>query len=308
MRRRTASLALAAIAAALLITPTAGATPADPTTPTSIGVSSATVGSTTIAVTGTLTLGSDALSAFTVGTDAAGDASPANAGLDLGNLTVTPNPTAKNLKFSIALNDASAIGGTAPASGLGVPVVVDGEDHTWWLGGGNAGSNEGKTGPWTGLCTNENAAGTRGGWDCTRSLTGAMNGTHVEWTLGYTKVTPAISPGSTIDFSGAGAAPIPVSFLWPAALVLGGVSPADTIDSTIQYVVPGGTQLGIAPVGTPESSVDYTAAGVLNATAGTFTGSLAKPAAPGAYTVFVTSCYGSTDEPTCVTATRDITV
>jgi hypothetical protein len=109
--------------------------------PTTISVGGAAVSGANIAVTGTLTLGTDALSAFTVGTDGSGDARLSGAGLDLGNLTVTPNLTGKNLKFSLALNDGSSTGGTAPAAGVGVPVVVDGEDHTWWLAAGNAGSN-----------------------------------------------------------------------------------------------------------------------------------------------------------------------
>src|SRR5439155_27187785 len=107
-----------------------------------------------------------------------------------------------------------------------------------WLGGGNAGSNGTHTGKWTGLCNN-----LAGGWNCTTSLPGAIDGTHAQWTLSYTKVPPGISPGSAVDITGGVYAGVPGSFFWPSEGVTYGLVTADTVDTTDTYVVPGGIQI-----------------------------------------------------------------
>ncbi|MFN2545665.1 MAG: hypothetical protein ABR600_14000 [Actinomycetota bacterium] len=304
MKRRLGA-GLASIGLVLAIS--MGVAPAGAADTTSLTVGSLTKTGGLIAVSGSLALGTDALSAVTVGTDGAGDATPPNAGLDIGNLTVTPNLTSKTLKFSLELKDGSAAGGVAPASGVGVPVVVNGEDHTWWLGGGNAGSNLGKTGKWTGLCTNEDATGARGGWDCTRALTGAMDGTHVEWTLAFSKVTPTITPGSTIDLSGAGAASVPESFLWPVGAA-GDTLGVDSASTYFQYLVPGGIQIAVRPAGVTPTEDDFVGTGTFTASSGAYNGTITAPTASGTYTVTVRSCFGTGENPTCVTGSQNITV
>ena len=67
--------------------------------------------------------------------------------------------------------------------------IINGDDETYWLGAGNAGTNGVHSGPWTGLCNNVQTS-----WDCSTGLPGKTDTTHIEWTLGFSKVPPGITP------------------------------------------------------------------------------------------------------------------
>lgn len=283
---------------------------------TSVTVSGASVGASSISVTGSMAYGTDATTALVLGTDAAGDASPPAPGMDLASISVRPDIAAKKLIWTLGINGGlpDPIGGPAPvAMGYMVPLMADDEDWWRWLGAATAASGNAQTAKWTGLCHNE-VAGAQGAWSCpggvftntgTYSLTGSIAATAVTWTQGFTQMKPAMAYGSIVASSAIHCAG-PCSLAFPVGLV-GALAPVDTM-SMDSYKIPGEVTLAVAPAGITPSDGDFSTEGTFNGTTGAFTGSVAKPATAGAYTVWAKTCFGKSDDATCVLGSKDVTV
>lgn len=283
---------------------------------TSVTVSGGSVGSSSISVTGSMAFGSDATSAVVLGTDAAGDATPALPGMDLASISVRPDIAGKKLIWTLGTSNGlpDPVGGPGPAAmGYMVPIMADDEDWWRWLGAATTASGNAQAAEWTGLCHNE-VAGAQGAWSCpgavftstgTYTLTGSIATTGVSWTQGFTQMKPTLQYGSVVASSSIHCAG-PCSIAFPPGLV-GALTPIDTM-SMDSYKVPGEVLLALAPTGVTPSSDAFSTKGTFNGTTGAFTGSVAKPAAPGAYTVWAKTCFGKADEPTCVLGSKDITV
>lgn len=312
MRGTRVGLALLGVAA-VIVPMAAGPAAADAT---SVTVGSVTVGGTSISVGGTITFGTDATNGVTLGTDAAGDALVTGAGLDLKSISVRPNIAARQLVWTLATNDGVPEPvGVPPGLGFQVPITVDGQDWWRWLGAGTAGTANAQLGEWTALCHNE-VNGAQGGWSCpglvfgstnTFTLAGSITATGVTWTQGFSQMKPQISYGSVVE-QGSILCARPCSFTYPPGLALGGLQAVDAIDTMAAYKVPGAVELGIAPAGTPPSSVNFSATGTFNGTTGAFTGSVSKPGTAGAYTVYAKTCFGIADALTCAIGSSDVTV
>jgi hypothetical protein len=285
------------------LVPLAGPTTAAETT--TVTVASTTVGASTISVAGSIDFGTDATGDLVLGEDAAGDAVADGVGLDLGKISVRPDIAGKKLIWTLTINDgAAAIGGSPPMTGYMVPINANGEDFWRWLAAGTEGSNFGQQARWTGLCQNELADGSQGGWSCPTMITGSVTPTAVSWTQRFTEMKPAIAYGSLIE-QGSILCGRPCSFAWPVGLV-GSVAPADTIAFMKSYKVPGEVHLAIAPAGVVPSSFPTKA--TFSGTAKSFNGTVPRPATPGAYAVWAQTCFGDGETPTCVLGSQDITV
>jgi hypothetical protein len=300
MRGRTFTVGIALAMVAALGGTVAPAGAADPAT--AITLASITRGTTDVTISGSIALGTDATGPITVSEDGAGDASPAGAGLDLGNTTFSITTGSSNPKLIVEtklLDGNATAGGNIPFTGFSFPFVVDGDaSPNLWLGGGSQGTNiTPRTDRWVTLCNTAN------GWSCPGTLGGGITTTAVRWELPFNSATPKIKPGMLIEPGGANGG-VPSSFAWPSAAILAATSPADRAASMTPYIVPGSVQVAIAAPGTPESKLNFSPASTSVST-GSFIGSVAAPAAPGTYTVHARSCWGNADVPTCVTTTRD---
>lgn len=293
------------VALGLLLFAVSGPAGADPGEATHVDSLSATVGSSTIGVTGTATFVDVAA---LLGEDAAGDAFLANIGADLTTVTVSrPDPKGNTLKFTVGIADL-------PPTLNGVPEFVAYD----WQFGIHAGDPEMQT-QYRLHAQRTAQANSLGGVnpvfilykcvfnpqtginECTQqaSLTGKMGDGVVEWNLPMSRIKA--QAGSIITQAGTG-----IFSSGSASGALWGVPILDTAGMDIDYVVPGATvQLGIAPEGTPPELVPLTGTGTVNLTTGGFSGTLPKPAQPGAYTVAAQACYGSAS---CALAATTITV
>ncbi len=273
-----------------------------PAETSSLQVDTVTVG-TTVTVSGTLALGTDATGPATVGTDGSGDATPARVGLDLGDATVTPDLAGKKLTLTLKVNDGlPGVDGIGPGAGYVWPFAFDGVDAGAWLAAGTFISGWlPKTDKWFELCST-----TAGTYTCAIPMTGTMSASQVSWTIPFNRsAAPAYSAnyGSTLE-AGAAAPGSPATIPW--AVVSGG-SNFDTV-AIAGYMIPGRVEVGIAPAGTLESKVVYASSGVFTPATSKFTVTAPKPAAAGSYTAFLRSCFGNTDELTCVKTTHPLTV
>ena len=284
-----------------------------------VTLSGATVGVSTIAVTGTIAYATDATDELVLGTDPSGD-SPVP-GTDLTAISVRPNISGRQLiwKVSTANGLPDPIGGPLPGTAFMVPIKVDGEERWRWLAAGTVGTAFGSTEKWTGLCHNETPSGTEGGWGCpaivaggnlypdTYMYTGSITQAGVTWTQPFEEMKPHINFGSTVApssiFCGS-----PCSFAFPPALPLGGQHQFDTIDLMEGYKVPGEVNLAIAPAGVVPPDDTFTSRATFKPTPSTFTGSVARPGTPGDYTVWAQTCFGKTEAPTCVVGSLNVTV
>jgi len=275
---------------------------AQPSETSSVQVDTVTVG-TNVVVAGTLALGTDATGPTTIGTDGSGDASPPGVGLDLGNATVTPDLAGKKLTLKLNVNDGlPGVDGIGPGAGYVWPFAFDGVDNAAWLAAGTFVSGWlPKTEKWFELCST--AAGS---YTCAIPMTGSMTASQVSWTIPFSRsATPAWSAtyGSTLE-AGSATPGSPATIPW--AVVSGG-SAFDTV-GIVGYTIPGRVEVGIAPAGTLESKVNYASSGVFTPATSKFTVTAPKPAAAGSYTVFVRSCFGQTEEPTCLKTTQPLTI
>ena len=281
---------------------------------TAVTVSTATVSGSSISVAGNVAYGADATGALTLSTDPAGDTQVP--GMDLGNLTVRTDVAARRLIWTLELKNGlqDPVGGPPPAlTGFIVPVMVDDQDFWRWLGAGTAGTALGQTGKWTGLCSNETASGTQGGWGCpgvlagagTYSYSGSITASGISWTQPFSQMKPQIQYGSVVTPSSIhGGAPI--SMAWPPGL-LGAAAPIDTGGFASPYKVPGEVKVAVTAAGSLPSPDAFATKATFNGTTGNFTASV-PAGGTGARTVWVQTCYGNNDTPTCVTGSKDVTV
>lgn len=294
--RRTATISLfVALCAALF--PRA----ASSAETSSVQIDSVTVGSN-VAVTGTLSLGTDATGTTQVGTDGAGDSTAPGLGWDVGNASVTPNLAGKKLTLSMSVNDGlPGVDGISPAAGYVWPIAFNGNDTNQWLAAGTIVSGWlPKTEKWFELCSTAD-----GSYTCGNAVTGSMTASQVSWTIPFSTGGSA-TYGSTLDVGGADPGAPGVI---PWAVVSGG-STFDVLTETSSYKIPGRIDVGIAPAGTPEANVIYSSGASFVPATGKFVVAVPKPAA-GSYTVFVRSCFGIAGEDgpaTCVRASQPLTV
>ncbi|MGH2691394.1 MAG: hypothetical protein ACRDHM_02715 [Actinomycetota bacterium] len=283
---------------------------------TAVTVSGAAVGTTSISVTGTIAYGTDATDPVVLGTDASGDA--AAPGMDLTGISVRPNIAGKQLIWNLATGNGlpDPVGGPAPAlTAYMVPIMVDGDERWRWLGAGTTGTAFGNTEKWTGLCHNEVSEGTAGGWSCpgtlaganTFSYTGSITQTGVSWTQPFAQMKPTIKYGSVVEPSSILCAR-PCSFLFPPGFALGGLHQVDTIDLMEAYKVPGEVKLAIAPLGVVPPTSAFSTGATFTGNTGAFSGSVARPAAAGEYTVWARTCFGKAEALTCALGSSNVTV
>lgn len=251
-------------------------------------VTSVTVGSSTLTVRGALALPAEAFAPVTVSTDGAGDARVD--GTDLRDTTakVTGWPTAPAVELTTALT----AGGTPPLHGFAVPIdLADGRNL--WLGAGTPGSNSGRTANWTGLCVITT------GYSCATPLEGAVAATGVTWKL---PIGSTAKSGSTIA-AGSAYGSVPTSFAWPVAYVTAATAPHDSATALSGYVVPGGVEAVALPTSDGEP-VEWPSTAAVKPTTGAYTVTVDKPAGPAPHTLWVRSCWGSGDAPTCLVTSR----
>jgi hypothetical protein len=298
MRKITASLAVSTVI--LLVASSASAAG---TTIESFG---ATVGATTINVSGSASFVDEPFLAAVDGTD------PANHGklpaTDLTSATISrPQPAANSLRLNIGV-------GNLPPAAAGVPVVLyyiwnimvtppSGDAREFLILANRASSADaGNTDPdfklWT--CVTDPTTGTG---DCTEAaaLTGAFTETGIDINL-PTNVIGAV-PGSTISAGGDNISVITGGGAPGVGEAYGGVF-LDQITVIEDYVVPGPTvQVGVAPAGTAAADVTLSKAGTFK-TDGTFTATVPRPEA-GSHVVAARVCYTAAD---CVLTSTDVTV
>lgn len=283
---------------------------------TAVTVSGATVGATTIAVTGNIAYGSDATDEVVLGTDAAGDSQVP--GMDLTAISVRPNLASKQLIWKLSTGNGlpDPVGGPAPVgTAFMVPIMVDADERWRWLGAGTMGTAFGNSGKWTGLCHNEVSEGTSGGWSCpgtlagpdTYNYTGSITQAGVTWNQPFGQMKPTIKFGSTVEPSSILCAR-PCAFLFPPGFALGGLHQVDALDGMEGYKVPGEVKLAIAPLGVEPAASAFASNATFNGTTGAFSGSVARPATAGEYTVWARTCFGKSEALTCVLGSSNVTV
>jgi hypothetical protein len=283
---------------------------------TTVTVSDATVGTGSIAVAGSITWGTDATEAVVLGTDPSGDATASAPGMDLTGISVRPDIAGKKLIWTLSTANGlpDPVGGPLPAAmGYMVPISVDDEDWWRWLGAATAASGNAQAAKWTGLCHNE-VEGAQGAWSCPGSvftsagafpLAGSITSTGVTWTQGFTQMKPTMQYGSVVASSGIHCGG-PCSLAFPVGLV-GALTPIDTMFME-SYKIPGQVKLAVALTGVTPNDGAFGTVATFNGVTGAFSGTLAKPAAAGAYTVWARTCFGKAEAPTCSVGTTDITV
>jgi hypothetical protein len=269
---------------------------------TTVQIGSATVGSN-IVVTGTLDHGTDATGPTKVGTDGSGDASAPRLGFDIGDATVTPDLAGKKLTLSLAVHDGiPGIDGIGPAAGYVWPLAFNNMDNSAWLAAGTFVSGWlPKAGKWFEICSTAN-----GSYTCGNAIPGTMTAAQVSWTIPFKNTAgPAWTAtyGSTLNV---GAATPGTPGVIPWAVVSGG-STFDVVNEITGYKIPGLVEVGIAPAGTQESKVQYTASGAYNPATSGFSVAVPKPAA-GSYELFVRSCFGVVESLTCAKTSQPLTV
>jgi hypothetical protein len=284
------------------------AAPAAAVDATSIAVSTSTVGATAVTVTGVLTLGDDALAPVTVSTDAAGDARPNAAGLDLGDTTMTVDYSATAPRLIVqqkVQGSMASADGNPPALGYGWPIAVSGATgDPRWRGAGSRGTNfTPRDGWWTGVCSAGSA-----GWSCASDVEGVANAEGITWKVPFSMIQGRVGRtiGGSTAFGGN-----PRSFVWPSAFVLMGTAPSDTASNALPYLIPGLVEAGIAPVGVPIWEVPFVAnpstnSASFNARTGAFSMNVPKPSTTGDHTLWVRSCFGDPEAPTCAVTQQPI--
>jgi hypothetical protein len=263
---------------------------ADPGTATHIDSLTATVGASTIQVSGAATF-VDAPKL--VGQDGA-DAAVPGIGADIRDITISRVPPKGAVKFTLSIADQ-------PPTIFGIPETVA---YLWDITV-KTGTSESSYELWAAR-TAQNAS--FGGTDpvfrryiCTPNPTpppdvncgsavtvpGRMQDGVVEWQVPANQISA--SPGSVITSSAIEVNPTASGVIWGGLrLDLGGAAQDE------EYVVPGPTvQLGIAPAGTPAAQVPLATAGVVNTTTSAFTGSVAKPSQAGEYVLVAQACFGA---------------
>jgi hypothetical protein len=297
MRMFSATLAAIALVFAAL--------PAGANENSTLAVTDAVAGGSTITVQGLLTLGADATEPMTVSTDPQGDARVNAAGYDLGDSTVVADFSGSSPRLIVRqqIFDGVADGdGNPPGQGYSWPIAVDGAGgDPLWLAAGSRGTNfTPADGWWTGLCT----AGADG-WICGSPVPGSVTSDAITWTVPFNMLQA--KPGKTV---GAGTAygGSPRSFVWPSVLVTQSTAPVDSAPAVSSYLIPGLVEAGIASTGVSPHQVAYTASAQFAHRTGEYQLSVSTPSAPGDYTIWVRSCFGDVEEPTCVLGSHPLSI
>jgi hypothetical protein len=296
---RVVSATFVAIAVAV------AALPAGANENTTLAVTEAVASGSTITVAGSLTLGADAAEPMTVSQDPQGDARINAAGYDLGDSTVVADfsGTSPRLVVSQQIFDGAADGeGHPPAQGYSWPIAVEGAGgDPLWLAAGSRGTNFTPSDSWwTGMCT----AGTDG-WICNTPIAGSVTGDAITWTVPFSMLQA--KPGKIV---GAGTAygGSPRSFVWPSVLVTQSTAPIDSAPAVLPYLIPGLVEAGVAPAGSSPHQAAYTASAPFAHRTGEYQLSVPTPSAPGDYTIWVRSCFGDAEEPTCVLGSHPLSI
>ncbi|MFN2543880.1 MAG: hypothetical protein ABR600_04805 [Actinomycetota bacterium] len=282
---------VAALAAVVLSAIPAGAS----ATATTISGLATSVSGSTVTVTGQAAFGGQ--DAVLLGEDAANDniggANSAPYGTDLTGASISqPTPDAQNLVFTIKLSGLTA-GGIPETVGYNWDFAVD--------GGANGGGADWRiTTMRTRALVTQNAnpyaatftcvPGTGGTSSCTQvQLLSAVYdeaGKEIRVTVPFAAI--GVSPGSVI----AGRTTTPLGI---AGTAFGRVSVTnlfDTMASVDDYQVPlKSVRLGIAPSGTPDDAVSFSADASVGSN-GAFSGTLQAPGS-GSYDVFARACFGT---------------
>jgi hypothetical protein len=296
---RAALAAIGALAVVLATLP-AGANEA-----TTISLDAVTANGSSLLIDGTLTLGADALEPFTLSADPQGDARVPAGGFDLGDSTVSFNfaPTQPRLVITQSLfGGAADSDGNPPGQGFSWPIQIDaGSSEPLWLAAGSKGTNFTPADNWwTGLCRVS-----ADGWICDTPVPGAVTTDAITWEVPFNML--GAKSGRLLSASSAYGG-TPRSFVWPSVLVTQSTAPTDSAAAPSPYVIPGQVEAGIAPTGTLPAQVPFTVQAPFAHKLGTYQLALAAPSSPGDYTVWVRSCWGLEDEPTCVVASQPVTL
>jgi len=293
--KRTFSGATAALA--LVVQAFAGGVAsADPQAGTHVDTVAASAGPTVVSVSGTATFVDIPV---TVGTDPTGDAAVSNVGADVTTLSVSrPSPVSGNLVFSMGVADAGATNGTPPI-GYYWPVAVGDTDDGYYL----EGRNVSLAFPTAAAPTFKLMQDTPDGFLDVATLSGTMAGGKVTITLPLSRISAV---GGDVINQGSSGGGLGTALTAPGALRFNGNLAGDGAFLDEGYTVPfAEVKLGIAEAGTPEPLVPLTTSGTVNATNGTFSGFLPKPASAGSYIVVAKACYGPSN---CGTATSTLTI
>lgn len=270
------------------------ATPAAAATPTTVDALSAVASGSSLAVSGSVSFGSqDPVELVNDGCgDAPGGAAASALGLDHERLLISqPNGATSSLTFTIDLCGLTG-GGIPEGIQYNWDIMVDG-------GSGAGGSN------WSIKTMRSRASATTnlnpyaatytcvpstGGYSCTENLRLAAV---------YDAASSQIH--MTVPFSAIGASPGSLIEAWPRATNPFWIGPSASGATTLtnifdtgghdEYRVPAKTvSLGIAPAGTAESGVSFSTAAAVSGSS--FSGSLVQPAA-GDYDVWAKACFGT---------------
>jgi hypothetical protein len=272
---------------------------------TTLAVTGAVPSGSTITVQGLLTLGADAVEPMTVSEDPQGDARVNAAGYDLGNSTVVADfsGTSPRLVVQQQIFDGVADeNGNPPGQGYSWPIAVEGAGgDPLWLAAGSRGTNfTPEDSWWTGMCT----AGADG-WICNTPVPGSVTSDAITWSVPFTvlQAKPGKIVGAGTAYGGS-----PRSFVWPSVLVTQSLAPVDSAPAAMSYLIPGLVEAGIAPAGSSPHQVAYNASGAFSHRTGEYQLNLTAPSAPGDYTVWVRSCFGDAEDPTCVLGSHPLTL
>ena len=282
--------------------------------PTTIEIGSLVLEDGRISVAGVASYGAEALSPATISADPA-EGSPGQPGLDIGDLTFTPDPVAGKLIVDLEILDGDPEGGLPPFSGYAVPLMTDGnwEEFRWLFAGTTGTSYELGTpssAPWGGFCKRVQheyrpALGLRptGKWLCGSELVKA-DADGIRWALNVAPgaiVEGAVSPAQTLGVPPCDGQACslrivaPVMGGWPTTQPPwwghGGLG-VDFGPLMEAYQLPGEVKLGISPPGAEPSQVSFATQATLLSDGASFEGSIVAPSSPGSYTVWARTCYG----------------
>lgn len=301
MRITRALAAGAALALAALTAAPGGAAPA----PSSVDAISASVGASTIAVSGTATFGGQ--DPVEVVYDGTGDSTVSQGvGLDVERLLISrASGATNNLTFTIDLDGLQG-GGIPEGFQYNWDISVDGGvangGDEWSIKAMRSGQGvQVGANPWAFLyrCVRD---ATTGNFTCTRQAP-ALAVSFSESAGAITITVPmnriGAEGGSKIEAWARNGDP-----MWIRPSAGGAQTPGITVDGTAHdpYDVPGTTvQLGIAPAGTPVGAVAFST--LASVSGGSFSGALAKPGS-GSYDVWAKACFGTN----CGTSKTTLTI
>jgi hypothetical protein len=281
------------------------ALPAGANENTTLAVTNAVASGSTISVAGLLTLGADAAEPMTVSTDPQGDARFNAAGYDLGDSTVVADFSGTSPRLVVRQQIFDGLAdedGNPPGQGYSWPLQVSGAGgDPLWLGAGSRGTNFTPADSWwTGLCRLG-----EGGWACDTPVPGSVTGDAITWTVPFAMLQA--KPGRTVE-AGTVYGGTPRSFVWPSLIVTHSAAPIDSAPAVAPYLIPGLVEAGIAPAGAAPHQVNFAASAPFAHRTGEYQLSLSAPSAPGDYTVWVRSCFGDVEEPTCVLGSHPLSL